>query len=309
LTATNSKLGRRIALISVLVSLGLAAAKLIIGYLAQSTSVVADGFESAGDVIASTFVWFGLFLAARPADENHPYGHGRYETLTGLIVGLILFAGGFGICVRSLSNVGELHGAPAAFGIWPLIASMFAKAILSAVKFRYGKRIHSAALTADAWNDFVDIISATTAITALGLTLYDPVRFLSADHYGGFAVGLIVIFTGMRVVKETSSRLLDEMPDADLMTEIREVAVKVPGVMGIEKLYARNSGLQYHVDLHLEVDPEMTVRESHDIATEVRFAIRRELDWVADVLVHVEPAPPTCLPGALHQHARDQRGE
>ncbi len=290
-SASDASLGKRIALISVAVSAVLAVSKIIIGLMAGSTSVVADGLESAGDVVASAFVFLGIALAVRPADEDHPYGHGRYETLTGLVVGLVLFLGGIGICYRSLRNIGEVHEPPAAYALIPLAVSFVAKAVLSTAKFRIGKRIRSAAVIADAWNDFVDILSATAAMTAVGLTLFDPSRFLPADHYGGFTVGLIVIFTGLRVAKETTSRLSDRMPEPDLLNKVRAVALSVPGVSGVEKCFARNTGLQYHVDLHLEVNPEMTVRESHDIATAVRFAVRQQLDWVADVLVHVEPCP------------------
>lgn len=282
-------LGKRVALVSVAVSASLAVSKIIIGLMAGSTAVVADGFESAGDVVASGVVLFGFIVAGHPADEKHPYGHGRYETLTGLVVGMILFAGGIGICYRSLQNIGNVHAPPALYGIWPLLASMIMKAVLSATKFRIGRRIYSSALIADGWNDFVDILSAAAAITALGLTIANPSRFLAADHYGGFAVGLIVVFTGVRVAKETSDRLTDAMPAPELVQQVRRVAKSMPGVRGVEKCFARNSGLKYYVDLHLEVDPAMSVKESHDIATEVRFAIRRELIWVADVLVHVEP--------------------
>jgi len=144
---------------------------------------------------------------------------------------------------------------------------------------------------ADAANDGIDALSGLAALIALGLTLYDPVRFLRADHYGAFIIGLIVVFTGIRVVRETGMQLMDTMPDPKLMKLIREVAASVPGVDGVEKCYARKTGLKYHVDLHLEVDPDMTVRDSHDIAQRVRERIREELSWVADVLVHVEPAP------------------
>ena len=290
-SSTKIRIGKRVALASIAVSGILAVLKITVGLLGHSASVLADGFESAGDVVAAVAVFFGFTIASRPADEEHPYGHGRYETLTGLIVGVILFVAGVGICYRSLLGVRDVHVVPEFYGIWALLASMVSKAIMSAVKFHYGKKIRSAALTADAWNDFVDILSAVTAMTALGLTLLDPDRFLVADHYGGFAVGLFVIFTGIRVARETSSRLTDEMPDDEMMSSIREVSLTVPGAVGVEKCFARNVGLQYYVDLHLEVDPELTVRESHDIATEVRFAIRKNLDWVADVLVHVEPAP------------------
>jgi cation diffusion facilitator family transporter len=159
------------------------------------------------------------------------------------------------------------------------------------MKFRYGRRLHSAALTADAWNDAMDTISAVVALVAVGLTLSDPGRFAHADRYGGFAVGLIVIAAGLRVSRETAMQLMDTMPGEPLIAEIRSAAMSVPGVLGVEKCYARKTGLKYHVDLHLEVDPEMTVRRSHQLAHEVQLCIMGRLDWVADVLVHVEPAP------------------
>ncbi len=285
------RLGRRIALASVMVSAALAGTKILVGWLAGSTAVMADGFESAGDVVASGIVLFGFIVAAKPPDANHPYGHGRVEILTGLGVGVILGLAGLGICARSLARAFEHYAAPAAFGLWPLIASVAAKGVLSTVKFRYGRRIDSAALVADAWNDLVDILSGLTAMTALGLTLYNPQRFLAADAWGGFAVGLIVIFTGINVVRGSFWQLMDTMPDEALVRRIRSVAQEVPGVRGVEKCYARKTGLQYHVDLHLEVDPDITVRASHDIATQVRGRLRETLDWVADVLVHVEPSP------------------
>ncbi len=272
-------------------SAGLAAAKILIGLLARSTAVGADGFESAGDVFTSALVLFGLIVAARPPDKEHPYGHGRFEMLTGMFVGVILCAAGVVICYNALRRLGSVHAAPETFGLWPLAASIAVKSVLSTFKFRIGRRIQSGALVADAWNDAVDILSGCTAIAALALTLHDPQRFLAADSWGGFAVGVIVVFTGLRVVRDTSLELMDTMPAPELLEEIRGVALKVPGVHGVEKLYARKTGLQYHVDLHLEVDPEISVRASHEIAHEVKQRITRELDWIADVLVHVEPSP------------------
>ena len=285
------RIGQKVALAGMIVSSGLAVVKIVTGLMANSTSVVADGLESAGDVFASGLVFLGLALAAMPADSDHPYGHGRAETLTGLLVGLMLLAAGFSISFHALMQVGEPHLPPAAYAIWPLIASIAIKGVLSATKYRIGKAIGSAALAADAWNDGVDIVSGLAALAAVSLTLYDPQRFLAADHYGGFAVGLIVIFTGLRVSRDTGMQLMDTMPDHRMMQTIRDVAQKVSGVEGVEKCYARKTGLQYHVDLHLEVDPEITVRSSHDIAERVRQRIRHDVDWVADVLVHVEPSP------------------
>jgi cation diffusion facilitator family transporter len=284
--------GRRVAIASIVVSGLLAASKIVVGLLVNSTSVFADGVESAGDMGTSAIVLFGLLVAAKPPDENHPYGHGRFESLTGLLVGLTLVVTGTGIAIHSLERVNVVHSPPAVYAIWPLLASIAAKTVMSRLKFHYGRKIHSASLKADGWNDMVDILSGSTALVAVGLTLYNPGRFLAADHYGGFAVGLIVIFTGVRVVRETTLQLMDTMPEPDLMRQIRSTALSVPGVLGVEKCYARKTGLQHHVDLHLEVDPQMTVRASHDIAMRVRDRIVEVLPWVADVLVHVEPYPP-----------------
>ena len=285
------RIGQKVALGGMIVSCVLAVAKIVTGLMAGSTSVVADGLESVGDVFASGLVFLGLTVAARPPDSNHPYGHGRAETLTGLLVGLLLVAAGFGISFRALLLVGVAHEPPASYAIWPLIASIGIKCVLGGVKYSFGKKIGSAALAADAWNDAVDIVSGVAALAAVSLTLYDPQRFLAADHYGGFAVGLIVIFTGLRIARDTGLQLMDTMPDDRMMRIIRDVAQQVSGVEGVEKCFARKTGLQYHVDLHLEVDPEITVRSSHDIAEQVRNRIRHDLNWVADVLVHVEPSP------------------
>jgi cation diffusion facilitator family transporter len=290
--ANSDRMGVKVAITGMVVSGLLAAVKIITGWLAGSTSVVADGVESAADVLASDVVLFGLMAAARPPDKDHPYGHGRLETLSGLTVGFLLAMVGIAICVRSLKGVTGVHPPPKLYAIWPLIGSIAAKAILSWSKFHVGRKVQSAGLVADAWNDAVDIVSGSTALAALGLTLYDPSRFLAADHYGGFAVGLIVITLGIHVVRDASLQLMDTMPDESKMSEIRRVASLVPGALGVEKCFARKTGLKYHVDLHLEVDPGLTVRESHEIATRVRSQLKDQLDWVADVLVHVEPYQP-----------------
>ena len=281
--------GHRIVIASIFVSGSLAVSKITIGLAAGSTSVVADGFESASDVLASGVALLGLVMAAKPPDEQHPYGHGRLETLTSLVIGLFLFLTGMLICVRSLQNVSAVHQPPHGYAIWPLVASILAKATLALFKFREGRKSGSDSLLADAWNDSVDILSGTSAIVALGLTLYDPSRFLAADHYGGFAIGLIVMLLGVNVIREGTLHIMDTMPEDKKMRAIRVVAHTIPGALGVEKCYARKTGLKYHVDLHLEVDPELTVRQSHLIAHQVKERVLKELDWVADVLVHVEP--------------------
>lgn len=280
---------RRVAMAGIGVSALLAGCNLAVGLFTHSTSVVAAGFEFVGDVLASSIIIVGMRVAARPADEEHPYGHGRFETLSAFVVGVILAGGGVLISSTSLMRIGDEHAAPGPLAAAVLVFAIVMRGIMSAIKFRMGRRLHSSALLADAWNDAVDILSASAALIAVGLATYDPVRYLVADHYGGFIVGLVVVIMGLRVVRDASLELVDTMPPAELTDEIIAVAQSVNGVQGIDKVLARKSGLQYHIDLHIEVDPALTVAASHAIAGHVRSRLRSDLAWVADVLVHVEP--------------------
>ena len=284
----EERFGRRIALLSSTIGILLAAAKITVGLRAGSTAVVSDGLEAAGDVLSSAIVYLGLWLASKPPDEQHPYGHGRYETLAGLGVGGILLLAGAGILWHGLTTAAP-HAAVPVYALYPLIAAVFVKVALAFLKFRVGRNIESSGLVADAWHDVMDLLSTAIAFLAVCLVYLDPIRFAASDRVGSLIIAVIVLFLSLQVVRRTVGGLLDTMPEEDRLRELRRIALDVPGARGIEKCYARRTGLKYHVDLHLEVDPEMTVRESHDIARHVKFAIKENLRWVADVLVHVEP--------------------
>lgn len=288
---SRSDAGRRWAVLSIVGSAILAILNTSVGLLSGSTSVTAAGIEFAGDVLASLIVFLGMIMASRPADDDHPYGHGRFEILAGLLVGLILVLAGIAICAHSIGKLAAPATLPLATALWAPVVSMGVKSVLAVAKFRVGRQISSAALVADAWNDTVDIVSAFTALAALTLTVLDPVRFIRADALGGFAVGIIVILTGLRVVRDASLELTDTMPPPGMLAEIRRKAVEVRHVDGVEKCFARKTGFQYHVDLHIEVDPDMTVAESHLLGHRVQDHIIRKVPFVAGVLVHIEPRP------------------
>jgi len=283
------RIGRAVALAGIAASALLAALNISVGLYVESSSVFATGVEFAGDVLASAVVLIGLIVAGKPADENHPYGHGRIESLAAFVVGLILVAGGIGIGWNALRAVGAHHPPPSSLAVIVLVIAVAVRGIMSALKFRVGRRIGSGSLVADAWNDAIDILGALVALVAVWLAAHGD-RFLAADHYGGFAVGVIVVATGVRVIRDATLELVDTMPDADRVAQLRGVAASVPGVAGVDKAFARKTGFTWHVDIHVEVDPAMTVAASHEIAGAVRRRVRAEVRWVADVLVHVEPA-------------------
>jgi cation diffusion facilitator family transporter len=284
----STAMAQRIALASIAASAILATIKIAVGLSAHSVAVVSDGLENAADLFSSGLVLLGLWIAAKPADADHPYGHGRFETLTGLAIGVFLAVVGSAICFQALERREEVH-RPALYALWPLVGSTAVKGALAMAKMRAGRRAGSSGLTADAWHDVVDILSGGVALVAVLLSALGPGAFTAADHYGGFVVGVIVIFLGLRVARETTLQLMDTMPDEAQMREIRAAALRVPGALAVEKCFARKTGLRYHVDMHLEVDPQLSVLASHEIATEVKRNIKSEIVWVEDVLVHVEP--------------------
>src|SRR5260370_19445756 len=212
------------------VSAVLAALKVSVGLTAHSTSVLADGFESAADVFASGLVLAALLVAARPADDNHPYGHGRAETLAGFVIGFFLLDAGLLIAWHGISGASDVVEPPHVWAIWPLAISIVAKSGLVVLKRDQARQTGSQALQADAANDAIDILSGFTALAALSLTLWKPDQFLRADHYGGFFVGLIVIGTAFRVMRDASLHLMDTMPGDSEMQTIRRVAMDVPNV-------------------------------------------------------------------------------
>ncbi len=297
----EESIGRRIALLSVSAGILLSASKIWIGLAAGSSAVVSDGIEAGADVLSSAIVYAGLWIASKPPDREHPYGHGRYEILAGLAVGAILLLSAAAIFWHSLTSLAERQPVRS-YALYPLVVAVFIKCALAGLKFRTGRRIASTSLLADAWHDITDLLSTSVALLAVILTLVNPLRFGTADHIGGMFIGIIVFFLSIRVVRRTVDQLVDTMPEPAMMKEIYAAALSIPRATGIEKCFARRTGLKYHVDLHLEVDPEMTVRESHAVATAVRGKIKDTVGWVADVLVHVEPAPP-FLELASRQHA------
>lgn len=290
-TADDARTGRRVVVGGIVASAGLAAMNLATGAAVESRAVFATGLEFAGDVLASTMVLAGMLAAAKPADDNHPYGHGRLESLAAFLVGLVLVAGGLGIAWTSLQAIQTVHPPPGPGAITALLIAMVVRGTFVGLKAVVGRRMRSAALLADAWNDAVDVLSAGAALTAVALARWQPERFMAADHYGGAIVGVVVTITGLRVLRDATLELIDTMPEPRLMADLRTAALAVPGVLGVDKAHARKTGLRYHVDLHVEVAPDMPVSEAHAVAGHVRRHLRATLGWVADVLVHVEPAP------------------
>jgi len=283
--------GMRVSVIGLIANALLVLIKLLAGLLGHSYALVADAVESTADIFSSFVVWGGLRIAARPADENHPYGHGKAEALAGLFVALMLYAAAIGIAVQAVREIITPHRAPAAFTLWTLIGVVIVKEGLFRLVSRTARVIESGAVLSDAWHHRSDAITSLAAGVGISVALLGGPAYAAADDWAALFASGIILINATRIIRRPVRELMDAEPTTAIIDNAREVARSVDGVEDVEKIFARKSGLTYWIDMHIEVDPEMTVHHAHDIAHDVQEAIRRKMSNIESVLVHIEPAP------------------
>jgi cation diffusion facilitator family transporter len=267
----------------------LAVSKLVAGILGHSHALVADAVESFADIFSSLIVWRGLVVAAAPPDEDHPYGHGKAEPIAAAIVSvMLLFAAGW-IAVKSIFEIAEPHLSPAPFTLAVLVAVIAIKETLFRFVLHAADDVDSSAVRSDAWHHRSDAITSAAAFIGISITLIGGKGYESADDWAALAAAGVIAFNGWSLLRPALNELMDRAPDRELIEQINLVAQKVPGVDSVEKTHVRKMGYQLFVDMHIEVDPEMTVLHSHEIAHEVKDKIRDAMPAVTDVLVHIEP--------------------
>jgi cation diffusion facilitator family transporter len=280
--------GMRIAVLAVAVNAVLGGIKFVAGVWGHSHALVADAIESWTDIFGSVVVWSGLRIAARPADENHPYGHGKAEPLAALVVAGVLIAAGIGIAITSVREIARPHVAPEPYTLGVLIGVVIVKEVLHRVMIRTGASVESGAITMDAWHQRSDALTSAAAAIGIVVALVGGPGYEAADDWAALVAAGVIIYNGQRLIRIPLGELMDVVPTA-LIGEVRAVAVQVPGVAAVEKIQARKSGLSYWVDMHVEVERTMTVERAHGISHDVKDAVRARLPQVADVLIHIEP--------------------
>lgn len=287
--------GIRSAQLGLVVNALLAGIKLVAGLAGHTYALVADAVESIADIFSSLIVWGGLRLATRPADEAYPYGHGKAEALAGVVVALMLLAAAMGIALEAVREIRTPHTAPAPWTLAVLVAVMVTKFVLSRHVTAVGDAVGSTAVKADAWHHLSDALTSAAAfvgisVALIGMHLDGRPGWSAADDWAAlFASGIIAI-NGVLLMRPALHDLMDRAPGEAVAVPVRRSAEAVPGVAAVEKLLLRKSGLAYYVDIHVEADPEMPLREAHALSGAVKAAIRGAVPQVAGVLVHMEPA-------------------
>lgn len=295
-TPHPAELGVRSTLVGIGVNIVLASAKAVAGLLGHSYALIADAIESGMDIMSSVLVLVGLKLAARPADENHPQGHGKAEPLATVMVALFLFVASYEIARQSLHEIGHPHTAPAPWTLLVLMVVVIVKEGLFRFVRAVGDKSDSSALKGDAQHQRSDVITSAAAFVGISIALVgnhfhpDPL-WASADDWAALFASAWVAYNGWGVLRGALYELTDAHPDTALESEVRRVALTVPGVASTDKCFIRKMGFDYYVELDARVDPQMTVARGHEIAHEVQDAVRAQIrdKRFARVLVHIEP--------------------
>lgn len=284
--------------LGLLVNLVLGVAKLAGGLVGGSLALISDAVNSLGDVFTSAAVLLAFRVAQKPADAEHPYGHTRAEAIAGSNVAVLVIVSalmvGWGV-VRSFPP----EAAPGPPPVWTLAVAgvnVLVKEALYQYKARLGRRLGSSALIANAWDHRSDALSALAVFVGLFLVRVGGPGLAFLDAAAALVVVVVILYSASGLLLASAQELMDAQADPKFVAEVRGLAADAPGVRRVDKLWVRKTGLEYLVDIHVQVDAEMTVAEGHQIGHVVKDRLLERFTIVRDVLVHLEPFP--------HDHER-----
>jgi len=296
----------RAATLSILSNSLLTASKLAAGFMTGSVSVLAEGIHSGNDLLASLLAWFAIRKANEPEDEEHHYGHGKYESLSAAVEAALIVVAALGVMWTAVRRLLQGHAAGLDHG--PALAVMGLSAVtntfVSAYLFRVAKRHDSVALAADAWHLRADVWTSVGVFASLGVILVTDWHFL--DPLAALLVGFLILFQGSRIGREALQQLLDRSLPTEEMELIRATLAEHDEMfMEYHKLRARKAGRERQVDLHLVTCPLVTVEEAHQVTDHLEAAVRDH--WPATrVVIHIEPCTQTECPNRMTD-ARDPK--
>jgi cation diffusion facilitator family transporter len=267
----------------------LALAKGVTGFFGNSYALIADAIESTTDVFSSILVLIGLKYAARPPDANHPYGHGKAEPLiTFAVVGFLVISATV-IAYDSIRNIRTPHPGPENYTLVVLVAIVIIKEFFYRYVARRGEQTGSTSLKSDAWHHRSDAITSLLAFVGISIAVAMGEGFESADDWAALLASGFIIYNAYLIFRPALSEIMDEHLYDDLVGEIRTLAKQVEGVVDTEKCLVRKAGISFHIDLHLVVKGDLSVRQGHAIAHDLKNLIRKEIPDISNVLIHVEP--------------------
>lgn len=267
----------------------LALIKGLAGFFGNSYALIADAIESTADIFASFLVLFGIKYSSRPADENHPYGHGRAEPLiTFLVVGFLITSATI-IGYESIINIQTPHELPKPWTLYVLGAIILWKEYSFRLVMKRSKETNSSSLKADAWHHRSDALTSIAAFIGISIALFLGKGYESADDWAALFASAFILYNSYLIFRPALGEIMDEHLYDDLVEEIRQVSHQVDGIIDTEKCFIRKAGMKYHVDLHARVNGDISVKEGHDLCHKLKDTLQEEIPELGHVLIHIEP--------------------
>ena len=267
----------------------LAIIKGLAGFFGNSYALVADAIESTTDIFSSILVLFGIKYSNKPADENHPYGHGRAEPLvTFMVVGFLITAATI-IAYESITNIGTSHDLPKPWTLIVLGVIILWKEHSYRIVLKRSIETNSSSLKADAWHHRSDAITSIAAFIGISIALILGKGYESADDWAALFASGFIFYNSYLIFRPALGEIMDEQLYEDLVEKIRIISLKVDGIVGTEKCFIRKAGMQYHVDLHAIVNANITVKEGHLLSHTLKDTLREAIPELDHVLIHIEP--------------------
>jgi len=286
---SNADKAIRTTYFSILTNFLLALVKWLAGILGNSYALIADAIESTADIFSSVLVLLGLRYSKRPADNTHPYGHGRIEPLVTFIVVIFLIVSAFVIAMESIENIRTPHDLPKPWTLIVLAAIIIWKEISFRIIIKRSKVLNSSSLKADAWHHRSDAITSVAAFIGISIALFCGPGYESADDWAALFASGLIIYNCYGIFRPALAEIMDENTYVDLEELVRKQSTNVPGVKVIEKCFIRKIGMNFQIDLHAVVDPTLTVREGHEIAHQLKDYLIENVNNIGNVFVHIEP--------------------
>ncbi|WP_130734191.1 cation diffusion facilitator family transporter [Flavobacterium sp. J27] len=286
---TNEETAIKATYFSIIGNIGLATIKGLAGFFGNSYALIADAIESTADIFSSFLVLFGIKYSNRPADENHPYGHGRAEPLITFIVVGFLITSATIIAYESIQNIGTPHQLPKSWTLFVLAIIIIWKEYSFQKVMKRAIETNSSSLKADAWHHRSDAVTSIAAFLGISIALFFGKGYEAADDWAALFASFFILYNSYLIFRPALGEIMDEHRYQDLEQNIRIISLTVEGILGTEKCFIRKAGMKYHVDLHAIVDANISVKEGHDLAHKLKDTLRNEIFELGHVLIHVEP--------------------
>lgn len=288
-SAENTQKAIKATYFSIVGNTALALLKGAAGYFGNSYALIADAIESTADIFSSWLVLFGIKYSSKPADENHPYGHGRAEALVTFIVVGFLITSATVIAYESIVNIRTPHELPKKWTLFVLGAIILWKEISFRLVLKKSKETNSSSLKADAWHHRSDAITSVAAFTGISIALFFGKGYESADDWAALFASGFILYNSYLIFRPALGEIMDEHLYDDLVAEIRTASLNVEGILGTEKCFVRKAGMKYHIELHAIVDANITVKQGHILAHLLEDYLRKDIPELGHVLIHIEP--------------------